>query len=177
MKTLAVLQHESIQIHQRTNSIRNAICDAANHRAALQMAAKHYIREFLPPDEVHHIGDVSQDSPVETTSARGQRRHRLYSPLGEPSGVHLPKIFAPNPLNSPLLDSVQMAGECAAHFLAQAKTDRGSIWVAKRRWECCARRAFPAQSRAGPQSTYIRSNDRDSPFKTTSTMLRIGRKG
>ena len=40
-----------------------------------------------------------------------------------------------------------------------------------------ARNSFSGAIEGRPQSTYSRPNDRDSPFKTTSTMVRIGRKG
>jgi hypothetical protein len=58
VKALGVLQDERVQIDQCANPIRNAIGHAADHAAPLGMATQHHIREFLPADEVRHIGDV-----------------------------------------------------------------------------------------------------------------------
>jgi hypothetical protein len=56
---LSVFEPESIEIYQSANEVRDAVGGAADHATTVRMSAQNHIREFFPPYEVRHIGDVS----------------------------------------------------------------------------------------------------------------------
>jgi len=58
MEAFTVLEKECVQIDQRANAVRNAVCDATDDAAAVRVAAQHHVRQFLPTNQVDDVADV-----------------------------------------------------------------------------------------------------------------------
>jgi hypothetical protein len=49
------MEDECVHVDQFANPIRNAVCNAAGHAAAIGMRAKYHVRQFLPANQVDDI--------------------------------------------------------------------------------------------------------------------------
>src|SRR6476661_757013 len=101
-QTFAIFRHERVEIHQRTNSLRNSISDATDYTATIRVPAENHIREVLPSEQVDNIRDMSRKIN------RGRVEMRACTQARKSRGKHLvtgvPKAFShslPTPATMP----------------------------------------------------------------------------
>src|SRR5262245_31379700 len=58
VKVLTVFGYERVQIDQRLDPLRKAVCHSGNNTPAIGVPTKHNIGQFLPSDEIDDIRDV-----------------------------------------------------------------------------------------------------------------------
>jgi hypothetical protein len=64
---LTVLRHESVEVHELPDALRNAIDDASDHDPARAVAHKDDVVEVLVRQEVDHVVDVGIEADLWTS--------------------------------------------------------------------------------------------------------------